>query len=156
MVGERAPLRGGRGVRGGREASSSGVERDRAVRVVASLSTVGGSGASDPSGEWEIRWNRDPSASPPPIWPGQLSFWRDGDTWRVRLRFPLATHAEHLIAAESVRIEGERIDAKFRLLDGSALDLGGWIREGRFVGEIRTCGISWTPANGHRIGPIFR
>lgn len=114
----------------------------------------------DPSGEWELHWT--PALPPPASYNGKLSFWRsrDGDTWRVHLNFQEARLWDggppEKLVSELVRIDGERVEVTFRLFDGSPAELDGWIREGRFIGEMRGGLRPWSPAYGRYLGPIFR
>jgi hypothetical protein len=111
--------------------------------------------ATDPSGDWSIRWDRGFTGWKPAIFEGRLSLRRDGAKWDGELGFKQSSVKP---VFDSLRLDGDRIDVLFRVpgAGGDAtpdpMELRGWIREGRLVGEIRWGQtIPWTPAGGRRV-----
>ena len=108
--------------------------------------------ALDPSGDWELRWDRTYTGWLPPIFEGTLSLHRDGARWTGQLGF---VQSGLMPTFESLRLDGDRIDIVFHAPmaknDDAQLELSGWIREGRLIGEIRWGRIGWTPVGGRRI-----
>ncbi|MFT3765970.1 MAG: serine hydrolase [Minicystis sp.] len=108
----------------------------------------------DPSGEWEVRWDRTFTGWKPSLFEGTLSLQREGEAWRGKLAFRQSVVKP---AFESLRIEGDHVDIVFRAQadkkEEGPLDivLSGWIREGRLIGEMRWGNtIGWSPIGGRR------
>jgi CubicO group peptidase (beta-lactamase class C family) len=110
--------------------------------------------AIDPSGDWEIRWDRTYAGWWPAIFEGKLSLQHNGETWSGQLSFR-QSGAKPVF--ESLRLDGEHVDIVFRSPaerdpDGK-LELSGWFHDGRLIGEIRWgTTVGWTPVAGRRYG----
>jgi hypothetical protein len=109
----------------------------------------------DVAGEWELRWDRTFVGWQPPLFEGKLSLQRAGEQWTGQLRFRQSVAQ---LAVASVRLDGDRIDVVFHGAPGKdgkgpdEVELSGWIREGRLIGEIRWGKeIGWTPFGGRRV-----
>src|ERR1700685_2245362 len=110
--------------------------------------------ATDPSGEWEVRWKRA-SGWQPPFFNGRLSIQRDGEKkWAASLHFRESSVTPRFW---SLRMEGNRIDIVFHVPDAKAdeaeMELAGTLAEDRLDGQMRWGGdIPWTPCGGYRVG----
>ncbi len=127
-----------------------------AVTPVTDLPAISGERASrdvDPSGDWDIRWDRGFSGWQPTIFDGRLTIARRGAGWTASLRFQQNgdTHPEF----ESLQVEGDRFRATFRFTyPGRPLrvDIDARVHDDRLTGEIMTGapGVPWTPMGGRR------
>jgi CubicO group peptidase (beta-lactamase class C family) len=91
--------------------------------------------AVDPSGRWDLRWDRAFAGETPPIVEGKLELLRSGDSWSGAL---VLTPETAKLAFESVRVDGNRIELAFiDSATGDRFELSGSIRANRLVGEAR-------------------
>ncbi len=104
----------------------------------------------DPSGDWELHWDHTFAGWAPPVLKGKLSFRREGARWTGQLRFSQSVAPASL---ESLRVTSDQLEATFRWGEDDWLELSGWIREGRLVGETRSGRVPSTPVDGRRLGP---
>jgi CubicO group peptidase (beta-lactamase class C family) len=109
---------------------------------------------ADPTGDWDIRWDRGFAGWKPAIFSGRLSIHHEGQSWTASLHF-----RESVMSPEfaSMQVDGDKIHIVFHVPaneDGSGqadLEFSGWIRADRLVGEIRSGGnVPWTPCGGRR------
>ena len=133
------------------------------LRVLGALWVVAWVGTScarptpkvDPSGEWNVRWDRGFSGWAPAIVNGRLSVQR-GPSWNAQLTFQQSGMTFEL---ESMSVNADHVEFVFGArteADGSSgpaeVDVSGWIREDRLIGEARWGkDIPWTPLGGRRI-----
>jgi CubicO group peptidase (beta-lactamase class C family) len=105
--------------------------------------------AMDLAGTWEVRWDRAPSGWSPPLFTGILVLERKAGAWSGTIEFD---QTEGAIRVRSVRVTGDR--ATVKLVDPDSkdeLEMALWLREKRFVGEMRWGqSIGWTPISGRR------
>ena len=98
----------------------------------------------DPSGLWRIQWDRGPTGWWPRDFTGKLRIARDGDGWTARVRFNQSGAGFTL---KKVTVKGDRLHITFiGDKDKATIDLAGFMREDRLVGEVRWgTAISWSP-----------
>ena len=78
----------------------------------------------DPSGDWDVRWDRGFSGWKPTIFDGTLSIEREGARWVAHLSFGATGSPPSF---ESLRMDGNQIDILFGVPaanDGSGHDAG--------------------------------
>jgi CubicO group peptidase (beta-lactamase class C family) len=109
----------------------------------------------DPSGVWEVRWDRGFSGWWPSIFEGALSPHHDGTRWSGDLTFH---QSGGRWSVRSLRVDGDHIDV---WLDsqgpgprqaGADIELVAWPHDGHLVGEMRfELNIPFTPFGGRRV-----
>jgi hypothetical protein len=125
--------------------------------------TFGASPASkspvDPTGEWEIRWDRGFSGWQPAIFNGTLEIRRDKGALAASLKFNESVARPEF---SSMSVDGEKVDIVFHTPAKSGggemeLRITGWIHDGRLVGEARWGdSVPWTPCGGRRMGDALK
>jgi hypothetical protein len=123
---------------------------------VAPAPTASTKGAIDPSGEWEIRWDRSSAGWQPAIFNGTLDILRGKDHWDAVLHF---RESGVKPVFSSMKVDGDRVDIFFHAparesgAGETEIEIAGWIRDGRLLGEMRWADtIQWTPCDGRRTG----
>jgi hypothetical protein len=103
-----------------------------------------------------VRWDRGFSGWWPTTFTGKLAIWRDADAWRASIHFNESASNPELA---SLKVDGHRVELVFRTAakeDGTGqadLELVGWIRGERLVGEMRSgTTVPWGPFGGRRKG----
>lgn len=112
--------------------------------------------AIDPSGDWEIRWDRSFAGWHPAIFEGKLSLHRQGEQWTGQIAF---VQSSANLSLKSVRVQGDEIDLVFRpdaslgaAKTSDEIELNARIRDDRLIGEMRWGrAIGWTPMGGRRL-----
>jgi CubicO group peptidase (beta-lactamase class C family) len=100
----------------------------------------------DPTGAWEIRWDRTFARWQPPIFNGTLRLRREGAAWAGSISF---RESQAKFSLRSLEVHGDRVEIEFQPeRHGGALEVVAWVRDGRLVGEIRWDRIGWTPVAG--------
>ena len=103
--------------------------------------------STDPSGEWEVRWDRTFAGWQPPVFNGVVRLRRDGSAWTGSLAFR-ESMAKFSLKSVEVLADG-RVEVQFLPERGtSPFELVLWQREGRLVGEARWDRVPWTPIAG--------
>jgi CubicO group peptidase (beta-lactamase class C family) len=110
--------------------------------------------APDPAGLWKLRWDRGPAGWSPRFFAGTLGIERAGGRLSARLQFdqssaefdpgPVVQRGAHL----SLVVNAHDDDGS--PADNQELELAGWLRGERVVGEMRWGTLPWTPFWGHR------
>jgi CubicO group peptidase (beta-lactamase class C family) len=103
----------------------------------------------DPSGDWDLRWDRGFSKWKPSMFEGRLTLRHEAGQWTGHLWFK---QSPSTISLESLRVDGDRIELVLRWeINQEKMELSGFIREGRLIGEIRADQIPWTSVAGRRV-----
>lgn len=112
----------------------------------------------DPTGDWQIRWDRGFAGWSPTIFDGKLSLEREGGRWTARIAF---RQSSAQLECTALQLAGDRIDIAFRAANAKSegktseapvpVELRGFFHEGRLLGEIRWGRIDWTPMGGRRL-----
>jgi CubicO group peptidase (beta-lactamase class C family) len=137
--------------------SACGGQAAPALPPVASLPVppeihvVKAASAIDPSGDWDIRWDRGFSGWQPTIFEGRLTLAREGEGWTGHLTFEPwgSTRPEF----DSLRIDGDRFHVVFRnKLPGKpwVLEMEARLHDDRLTGEVEMSPIPPTPMGGRR------
>jgi CubicO group peptidase (beta-lactamase class C family) len=105
----------------------------------------------DPSGHWDLRWDRAFARDFSPVSGGALDLTRDGDTWKGTLELRRGEPVRLTLA--SLHLEGDRIAMSFGEVGGTgSFQIAGWIRKTHLAGEARFGDDEddWTPMAGRR------
>jgi CubicO group peptidase (beta-lactamase class C family) len=103
----------------------------------------------DPSGHWDVRWDRAFAGDFSEIGIGSLDLTRAGDSWTGTLTLPLARPASFTF--DSLRIDGASLDATFlETVRKKKFQLRASIQGRRMIGEARIGDDDddWTPISG--------
>jgi len=107
--------------------------------------------APDPVGVWKIRWDRGPVGWWPALFTGTLRITRAAAGLTAWWKFHQGTAKWRF---ESIELRGARLRIQFTCTNQKEeprVELWGWLRDGRLVGEIRWGDqIPWTPVWGER------
>lgn len=116
-------------------------------------STTARAAAVDPTGAWQVRWDRTFAGWQPAIFSGKLVIRRNADAWDAHLQFRESSWRPKL---QSLRVDGDVLEMSFLVREGQrdeVLQVVGHLRADRFIGEMRGGPIAWTPISGRRIVP---
>ena len=94
----------------------------------------------NPSGNWEVRWDRAFANWQPTIFDGVMTLSRDKDGWHGTLTF---TQSVTRFAFRSVDAFADHVEIAFEG-DGQPAEIVATMHEGRMVGEMRWARIGWT------------
>jgi hypothetical protein len=122
----------------------------RAAGSIAASSTPETQGPVDPSGVWEVRWDRTFAGWQPPMFNGTLQIQGQGAQWAAQLLFRQSQVRPTL---ESLHVDGNRVEIVFRDAERAPIELSALVRDDRMIGEIRWKTIGWTPFGARRTLP---
>jgi CubicO group peptidase (beta-lactamase class C family) len=106
--------------------------------------------AIDPSGDWDIRWDRGFSGWWPTIFEGRLTLAREGAGWTAQVSFEQSAMNPSF---DSLRIDGDRVHVIFRdklPARPFVLEIDARLHDDRLTGEIQASEVAATPMGGRR------